>query len=93
MDIIEEAEDLDLVMGPSFFDQLVQTIEIKCPLISDFAKGFVATREDRVGGKKATTYKYKCALQLIQGLATIKSQKSKNDFSTMFGLLLISHGA
>lgn len=43
-------------------------------------------------GKK-TAYKFKSALHIVLALDDIKSQQSKSDFSTVFGLLLLSHGA
>lgn len=43
-------------------------------------------------GKK-TAYKFKSALHIVLALGDIKSQQSKSDFSTVFGLLLLSHGA
>ena len=43
--------------------------------------------------EKKTAYKFTSAIHIVLALDDIKSQKSKSDFSTVFGLLLLSHGA
>ena len=44
-------------------------------------------------GKKSSSFKFKSAIQILLALDDIKSQRTTTNFSTLFGLLLISHGA
>lgn len=91
---INEEDDLEVVFNEQFFENTSKKVEENCPILKDIIQ-VLATgpRDDRNTGKKTSAYKFKSALQLVLALDEIKSQHSASDFSTVFGLLLLSHGA
>ena len=65
------------MIGEMYFDNLATDVERQCPMITEIVKLLVT-------GKR---------VQVLLALDDIRSQKTKSDFSTLFGLLLMSHGA
>lgn len=91
---INEEDDLEVVLNEHFFDNISKKVEENCPILKEIVQVLATgTRDDRNTGKKTSAYKFKSALQLVLALDDIKSQHSTSDFSTVFGLLLLSHGA
>lgn len=91
---LEDEDDLTVLIGELCFDKLAENVQMHCPLVTDIVKCLTSTpRLGRNTGKKDEMFKFKSGLQLIQALQTIRSQKVNSDFSTMFGLLLVSYGA
>ena len=75
---------------PSFFDQLTNDIKLKCPLLTNVANSLaVGKSTEKNVGKKDCDFKLKAAIQTVMALDDIRSER----FSTVFGLLLIAHGA
>ena len=91
---LKDEDDLQLMIGEMYFDNLATDVERQCPMITEIVKLLVTgKRDERNTGKKAPEYKFKSAVQVLLALDDIRSQKTKSDFSTLFGLLLMSHGA
>lgn len=91
---LKDEDDLELMIGETYFDNLATEAERQCPLLTEIVKVLVTgKRDERNTGKKAPEFKFKSAIQMLFALDDIRSQKSKSDFSTLFGLLLLSHGA
>lgn len=91
---LKDEDDLELMLGEMYFDNLATEAEKQCPLLTEIVKLLVTGKRDgRNTGKKAPEYKFKSAIQVILAVDDIRSQKTKSDFSTLFGLLLMSHGA
>ena len=87
-------DDLELVVNERFFENMAREVDEKCPILKEIIQVLATgTRDDRNTGGKKTAYKFKSALHIVLALDDIKSQQSKSDFSTVFGLLLLSHGA
>ena len=79
---------------PSFFDQLADAIKLKCPLLTNIVNSLaVGKSTEKNVGKKDCDFKFKAAIQTIMALDDIRSERFKSSFSTIFGLLLIAHGA
>ena len=90
---INEEDDLELVFNELFFENMAREVDEKCPILKEIIQVLATgTWDDRNTGEK-TAYKFKSALHIVLALGDIKSQQSKSDFSTVFGLLLLSHGA
>ena len=82
------------MIGEMYFDNLATDVERQCPMLTEIVKLLVTgKRDERNTGKKAPEFKFKSAVQVLLALDDIRSQKTKSDFSTLFGLLLMSHGA
>ena len=91
---LKDEDDLELMIGEMYFDNLATDVERQCPMITEIVKLLVTgKRDERNTGKKAPEFKFKSAVQVLLALDDIRSQKTKSDFSTLFGLLLMSHGA
>ena len=91
---MKDEDDLELMIGEMYFDNLATDVERQCPMITEIVKLLVTgKRDERNTGKKVPEYKFKSAVQVLLALDDIRSQKTKSDFSTLFGLLLMSHGA
>ena len=91
---LKDEDDLELMIGEMYFDNLATDVERQCPMITEIVKLLVTgKRDERNTGKKAPEYKFKSAVQVLLALDDIRSQKTKSDFSTLFGLLLMSRGA
>ena len=91
---LKDEDDLELMIGEMYFDDLATDVERQCPMITEIVKLLVTgKRDERNTGKKAPEFKFKSAVQVLLALDDIRSQKTKSDFSTLFGLLLMSHGA
>lgn len=91
---LNEDDDLELVFNGLFFENMAREVEEKCAILKEIIQVLATgTQDDRNTGKKKPAYKFKSALHIVLALDDIKSQKSKSDFSTVFGLLLLSHGA
>ena len=74
---LKDEDDLELMIGEMYFDNLATDVERQCPMITEIVKLLVT-------GKR---------VQVLLALDDIRSQKTKSDFSTLFGLLSMSHGA
>ena len=91
---LKDEDDLELMIGEMYFDNLATDVERQCPILTEIVKLLVtAKRDERNTGKKAPEFKFKSAVQVLLALDDIRSQKTKSDFSTLFGLLFMSHGA
>lgn len=91
---LKDEDDLELMIGEMYFDNLATDVERQCPMITEIVKLLVTgKRDERNTGKKAPEFKFKSAVQVLLALDDIRSQKTKSDFSTLFGVLLMSHGA
>ena len=89
----EPCEDNNVIM-PSFFDQLTNDVKLKCPLLTNIVNSLaVGKSTEKNVGKKDCDFKFKAAIQTVMALDDIRSERSKSSFSTIFGLLLIAHGA
>ena len=91
---MKDEDDLELMIGEMYFDNLATDVERQCPMLTEIVKLLVTgKRDERNTGKKAPEFKFKSAVQVLLALDDIRSQKTKSDFSTLFGLLLMSRGA
>ena len=91
---LKKEDDLELMIGEMYFDNLATDVERQCPMITEIVKLLVTgKRDERNTGKRAPEFKFKSAVQVLLALDDLRSQKTKSDFSTLFGLLLMSQGA
>lgn len=91
---LKKEDDLELMIAEMYFDNLATDVESQCPMITEIVKLLVTgKRDERNTGKRAPEFKFKSAVQVLLALDDLRSQKTKSDFSTLFGLLLMSHGA
>ena len=89
----EPHEDGNVVL-PGFFDSIADNINLQCPLLTKIIDCLAVGKSSKKNvGKKDCSFKFKAAIQAIMALDDIKSERSKSSFSTIFGLLLIAHGA
>lgn len=89
-----KSEDLDSIFGETTFDTFATNVRDCCPLLTGIIETLAIGKWSKYNkGKKTQSYKFKVALQMILALDDIKSQRTSTEFSTLFGILLISHGA
>ena len=89
-----KSDNLESILGENTFDTFATNVRDNCPVLTDIIETLAIGKWSQYNkGKKTESYKFKTALQMILALDDIKSQRTTTEFSTLFGLLLISHGA
>ena len=91
---MDRVEDLDKLFSKVFFQNIIDKVKDKCPMLFQIVETFVITSStSRNTGKKNENYKLKCAVQLLFAMADIRNQSNASEFSKMLGLLLMANGA
>lgn len=86
--------DLGLLFNEASFGSFANNVREQCPNLTRFIEAISIGDWTKYNtGKKSSSFKFKSAIQMLLALDDIKSQRTTTNFSTLFGLLLISHGA
>ena len=89
-----QSSELEEILNDLFFQRTTTTIIDKCPLLTEMIQIVaVGKNTNNNSGKKNTSYKLKCAIQLLFALTDIRSQSNESEFSKIFGLMLMANGA
>lgn len=91
---MSQSDDLGLLLNEASFGNFANNVREQCPTLTHMIETIAIGDWTKYNtGKKSCSFKFKSAIQLLLALDDIKTQKSTTNFSTLFGLLLISHGA
>ncbi|XP_066263266.1 uncharacterized protein [Branchiostoma lanceolatum] len=77
----------------TFFGQLAESLEERCPLIHSILWTLVVTDRSASNKLKTNAVKLKSATHALCGLLDLRSSRANNDVSILFGLVAVSYGA
>ena len=75
------------------FDTVASQVQESCPKLTRLVNVIAVGDRSHDNLRRDSSCKFKNAVQMLFALVNIRSQKSKNSFSKLFGIMLIAHGA
>ena len=90
---IEDLTDTNRLLSSLTFDTVASRVQESCPKLTRLVNVIAVGNRSHDNLRRDSSYKFKNAVQMLFSLVNIRSQKSKNSFSKLFGIMLIAHGA
>ena len=77
----------------TMFTEFANSVHENCPMLTSIIETISIGDWTKYNtGRKSSSYKFKSTIQMVLALDDIKSQRTSSNFSTLFGLLLITYG-
>ena len=92
---VRSCQDVDLgeVITPSLFNEFVDAVKERCPLLRKIAETLVVTNATERNVHKTNEQKVLCGHHALALQLNVRNSKCMNDFPLLFGLLCVSYGA
>ena len=90
---IEDLTDTNRLLSSLIFDTVASQVQESCPKLTRLVNVIVVGDRSHDNLRRDSSHTSKNAVQILFTLVNIRSQKSKNSFSKLFGITLIAHGA
>ena len=92
---VRSCQDVDLgeVITPSLFNEYVDAVKERCPLLRNIVETLVVTNATERNVHKTNEQKVLCGHHALALLLNVRNSKCMKDFPLLFGLLCVSYGA